>query len=123
MENFKMAESKTYRGSCHCGKIRYEVATDLAGVIECNCSMCQRKGTLLNFVPMAQFKLIAGEGLVDYQFNKHVIHHLFCSTCGVTSFCRGVGRDGGEMAAINVRCLEGVELGEVSVMKFDGRSQ
>ena len=45
-----MSETKTYEGSCHCGKVRYTVETDLARVIECNCSICRRTGTLLTFV-------------------------------------------------------------------------
>jgi hypothetical protein len=119
-----MAET-TYSGSCHCGRVKYEVTTDLAKgpVIACNCSMCGRKGTLLTFVGAGQFKLLEGEdALTDYQFNKHVIHHLFCSTCGITSFCRGTNREGRPMVAINVRCLEGVEPSALPVTHFDGRS-
>ena len=32
------------------------------------------------------------DDLVDYRFNKHVIHHVFCRTCGVESFARGKTR-------------------------------
>jgi hypothetical protein len=118
-----MPETKTYKGSCHCGKVRYEVRTDLAKVIACNCSLCSRAGYLLNFVPDSQFKLLSGEGdLQDYRFNKHVIAHLFCKTCGVRSFSRGKSRDGSPTAAINVRCLEGVDLDSLEITKFDGRS-
>ena len=60
--------------------------------------------------------------LSDYQFNKKVIHHLFCSTCGIASFARGAGPDGTENIAINVRCLEGVDLAALEPMPFDGRS-
>ena len=112
----------TYVGSCHCGKVRYEARADLRSAISCNCSICQRTGTLLAFVPMANFTLLQGEeALADYQFNKKVIHHLFCTTCGVRSFARGIGPDGTEMAAINVRCLEGVDLASLDVVHFDGR--
>jgi hypothetical protein len=60
--------------------------------------------------------------LCDYQVNKHVIHRVFCRTCGVESFARGVGKDGGEMFAINVRCLDGVDIARLSPKPFDGRS-
>ena len=81
----------TYKGGCHCGKVAYEVTADLSKpVISCNCSICGRKGTLLSFVPSDDFKLLSGEdSLTSYRFNRKVIDHLFCSTCGVTSFARG----------------------------------
>jgi hypothetical protein len=116
---------QTHTGGCHCGKVRYEVQMDLdANFISCNCSLCSKRGHWLGFVPAAQFKLISGEqDLTDYQFNKKVIHHLFCSTCGVGSFGRGVGPDGSEMAAINVRCLDGVDLETLKITPYDGKSR
>ena len=112
----------TYSGSCHCGNVRYEVTMDLGEVLSCNCSICSRSGGLLSFDPYEQFKLLSGEGsLTDYQFNKKIIHHLFCSTCGVKSFSRGVGPGGKQMAAINVRCLEGVDFEKLPVKHFDGK--
>ena len=113
---------KTHTGGCHCGKVRYEVTTDLAQVIDCNCSICSKKAHVLTFVPEAEFKLLSGEGaLTDYQFNKHVIHHLFCSTCGISSFGRGKKPDGTPMVSINVRCLDDVDVGSLNVHHFDGK--
>jgi hypothetical protein len=120
-----MSESRSYEGGCQCGRVRYDVRLDLSKpVIACNCSMCGRSGTMLAFVPADQFTLRSGEDvLTDYQFNHHVIHHLFCKVCGIKSFARGVGRDGGVQIAINTRCLDGVELDALNVQKFDGRSR
>ena len=116
-------EAKTHQGSCHCGKVKYEVKTDLSSVIECNCSICSRAGYLLTFVPADQFKLLSGEGTQkDYQFNKHHIHHLFCTDCGIHSFATGTGRDGKPMFAINVRCLEGVDTKTLKTKAVDGKS-
>ena len=119
-----MSESQ-YTGSCHCGAVRYTVALDLAQpVIACNCSMCGRAGTLLSFVPAENFTLEQGsEALTDYLFNHHVIHHLFCKMCGIKSFARGVGPNGKEMVAINVRCVEGVDPSTLAIKQFDGKSR
>ena len=43
-----MPEMRTYGGGCHCGRVRYEVATSLEPVIDCNCSICQKRGALLD---------------------------------------------------------------------------
>jgi hypothetical protein len=116
-------ESRSYTGSCHCGNVKYEVQTDLAKVMECNCSLCSRAGYLLSFVPGAQFKLLSGDdSLSNYQFNKKHIEHLFCKNCGVRSFARGKGPDGSAMYAINVRCLEGVDPKTLTIKQVDGKS-
>lgn len=119
-----MAET-THHGGCHCGAVRYHVDLDLATpAITCNCSICARTGTMLQFVPAAKFTLEKGEEhLADYLFNKQVIHHLFCRTCGVRSFARGVGPDGSPMVAVNVRCLDNVEIDQIPTQPFDGRSR
>jgi hypothetical protein len=116
-------ESRSYSGSCHCGKVRYEVTTDLANVIECNCSICARAGYLLSFVPGDKFKLLSGEdSLSSYHFNKMHVDHKFCKNCGVRSFGQGKGRDGTPMYAINVRCLEGVDPKSLQIKQVDGKS-
>ena len=116
-------EAQKYTGSCHCGNVRFEVQGDMSNVISCNCSMCSRTGALLAFVPAAQFTLLKGEDAQGvYKFNKHVIEHLFCKACGIRSFARGKGREGAEMRAINVRCLEGIDLDKLTIKKVDGRS-
>ncbi len=119
-----MSEKKAHAGGCHCGKVRYEVTTDLKMVVSCNCSICSKRGALLTFVPADQFTLKSGEGdLADYQFNKHVIHHKFCKTCGILSFADGKGPDGKDMVAVNVRCLDDVDLGSLKITEFDGKSR
>jgi hypothetical protein len=119
-----MSNTKTYTGSCHCGKVRYEVKLDLGKVIACNCSICNKKGTLLTFAPAEDFTLLAGEeGLTSYQFDKKVINHNFCSTCGVTSFARGKRpSDGAPVIAVNARCLDGVDVTTLEVKHYDGKN-
>jgi hypothetical protein len=113
----------THTGGCQCGKVRYEVQADINEVMACNCSRCGRLGSLLTFVPTSHFKLLQGEGATtEYQFNRHNIHHLFCSTCGIQSFARGKRPDGAEMVAINVRCVDDIDLDRLTVKKIDGRS-
>ena len=113
-----------YQGSCHCGKIAYEVEGEIQGVISCNCSMCQRKGSLLWFVPRESLKLkTPAREMGTYEFNKHVIHHHFCPTCGIHPFAEGKDPKGNAMAAVNVRCLEGIDLDSIKVTAYDGRSK
>jgi hypothetical protein len=118
-----MSDTKTYSGGCHCGKVRFDVAVDLAHVAVCNCSICSKMGWVLAFVPGEQFTLHSGEGAVtDYQFGKKHIHHLFCATCGINSFSRGKGSDGRDAFSVNVRCLDGVDAASLPAKQYDGKS-
>ncbi len=113
-----------YHGSCHCGRIAYDVEGELQTVMECNCSHCSRKGYLLWFVPREQLTLNTPDAAIaTYRFNKHAIEHRFCTNCGCAPFALGNGPGGQPMASINVRCLEGVDLAGLEVRKFDGRSR
>ena len=112
-----------HTGSCHCGKVKYEVDMNLQNAISCNCSICMKRGTLLDFVPEAHFKLLTGEtDLQDYQFNKKIIHHLFCKTCGVVSFAKGSAPDGTKMIAVNLRCLDNIDLSKLKIQEYDGKN-
>jgi hypothetical protein len=112
-----------YQGSCHCGAIRYSVEGDLEKAMECNCSHCSRKGYLLWFVPRAQLTLSTAESaLATYTFNKHVISHHFCPRCGCAPFGFGKDRSGAATAAVNVRCLDGIDLASIKKVPVDGRS-
>jgi hypothetical protein len=111
-----------HSGGCHCGKVRFKADIDLSTpVIECNCSHCLRKGFLFSFAPREAMTLEQGDdALIEYRFNTHRIAHQFCSTCGVEAFAWGEGRDGSPTVAINVRCLDRVDLDALTRQPWDG---
>jgi hypothetical protein len=110
-----------YPGSCHCGKVAFEVEGELKGVMDCNCSICSRMGSLHWFVARDQLTLLTPEAnLADYTFGPATIHHYFCPTCGIHPFGEGVDPEGKKTAAVNVRCLQDVDLEALSVGHFNG---
>lgn len=112
-----------YKGSCHCGKVAFEVEGEINGAVTCNCSICSRKGALLWFVAREKLQLKTPEEATStYQFNKHVIKHRFCSTCGIHPYGEGTDPKGNRMAAVNLRCIEEIDLASIPVQSFDGRS-
>jgi hypothetical protein len=112
-----------YQGSCHCGKIAFEVEGEIDGALSCNCSMCQRKGSLLWFMPRSALNLLTPENAMStYTFNKHVIKHHFCPDCGIHPFGEGTDPNGNVMAAINIRCIEDIDLTTIPVQHYDGRA-
>ena len=118
-----MPDSKTYTGGCHCGQVRFECTSDLAVVTACNCSICTKKGLHFTFLDPKSFQLRAGdENLKEYLFNKHAIHHQLCVDCGVDVFARGKKPDGSDVVALNVSCIDGIELSKLKMTPMDGRS-
>ncbi|MES1159012.1 MAG: GFA family protein [Terricaulis silvestris] len=113
--------AQKHTGSCQCGAVAFDVNVDLSSTITCNCSRCRRSGTILAFAPWDHFTLIKGEdATTEFQFNKHLIHHKFCTTCGIQSYAQGVDPKGQKTAAVNVRCLDGVDLDALTPHKFNG---
>ncbi|NKI97488.1 GFA family protein [Rhizobacter sp. SG703] len=113
----------THLGSCHCGHVKFEVDGEIASALSCNCSMCQRKGSLMWFVPRSALRLLTpNDNASTYLFNKHLIQHRFCPHCGIHPYGEGTSPSGAAMAAVNLRCIEGIDLAAIPVDHFDGRS-
>jgi hypothetical protein len=111
---------RTFEGGCHCGRVRFRVAAELTRATECNCSMCGKKGFLHLIVPRERFELLAGEdATATYTFNTGVARHLFCRTCGIHAYY--VPRSDPDKIDVNVRCLDGVDPGALTIDRFDGR--
>ena len=118
---------KTYLGGCHCGKVRYEADIDLsAGSFKCNCTICTKLRNWIVAVNPDDFRLLAGEAeLSDYQFGAKKIHHQFCRQCGVHSFGWADNPKEGKFYAVNVNCLDGLDVDELvsaPIKYVDGRN-
>ena len=114
---------KHYSGSCQCGAVAFEADLNLDETFTCNCSRCQRLGSVLSFTPRSKFTLRSGgDQLTEYLFNKHKIKHQFCKVCGIEPFAYAERRDGSAAAAVNVNCLDGVDPRALQSKHVDGRS-
>lgn len=110
-------------GSCHCGRIRFEVEGTPERALACNCSICRRKGSLLWFVPRSALRLLTPEADSEvYTFHRHAIRHRFCPTCGMHPYAEAADPQGRPTAAVNLRCVDDVDLDAIPVTHFDGRS-
>jgi hypothetical protein len=111
----------TYEGGCHCGAVRFRVLVEGHEALDCNCSICAKKGFLHHIVPLDRFTLLSGEGdLACYTFNTRVARHTFCRVCGVHPFYTPRSHPCG--VDVNVRCLDGDACARFEVRPFNGAS-
>jgi hypothetical protein len=111
----------TYRGGCHCGRVAFEVDGECDEVVECNCSICGKKGYLHWIVPGEHFRLLTpADALATYTFNTRTARHHFCPICGVAAFY--VPRSDPDKIDVNVRCLDGVDVARLRIRRFDGQN-
>ena len=115
---------KSYSGSCQCQAVTFAAELDLDSTATCNCSRCQRLGWVMAFTPETKFTLKSGaDAVTQYTFNKEVIRHQFCRTCGIETFAYAVAPSGAPTVAVNVNCLDGVDPRALPSKRFDGRSR
>jgi hypothetical protein len=111
---------QTYNGSCHCGKVAFELESEhIERVIDCNCSVCRRRGALWHGATDADLRITRGEHeLTLYQFGTMTAKHYFCRHCGIHPFVRP--RLDPTRWAVNVRCIAAVDIDSLKVIPFDG---
>ncbi len=119
-----------YTGSCHCGRVRFEIEADIDHVRVCDCSVCKKRGALNHRIPKESLSLLtAWDDLVLYQWGSRTAKDFFCPACGILPFRRPSDptpeeiREGSEPFdgwAVNVRCLDGVDLESLPIKRIQG---
>jgi len=114
-----MSERRTYRGSCHCGRVTFDLQAEITYAMDCNCSLCRRKGALWHGASDASLRILSGEDdLTLYQFGTHTAKHYTCRHCGISTFTRP--RLDPSRWAVNLRCVDAVDLASLTIVPFDG---
>lgn len=116
-----MAEKRTLTGSCHCGAVKFRIASALEEFTKCDCSLCRKKNALMVQVHESDFELLEGEdALALYQWNFRIARHHFCKHCGIYTFHRK--RAAPDSYGVNVYCLDDLNVDTVPVRQASGAS-
>jgi hypothetical protein len=78
-------ESKTIRGSCLCGGVRFELAAAPLWMSRCHCSRCRKSGASPTVAVRARdFRFVQGAELVTRYVPPppYTIVRCFCRICG-----------------------------------------
>ncbi len=117
--------TKTFRGSCHCGAVRFEVEADPAsGANRCNCSVCTKLGALGCIVKPEAFQLLSDEAALGvYEWGAKISKRYFCKSCGTHCFGRGhLAEVGGDYVSFSYNAVDDFEIGQLKVVYWDGRN-
>ncbi|WP_282607370.1 GFA family protein [Pelagibius sp. Alg239-R121] len=110
-----------YRGSCHCGEVRFEIEAEaeIRELVTCDCSLCRKKNALMTKVHESKFTLIAGEDKLSlYKWNTQVAQHFFCSVCGIYTFHRKRAQP--DHYSVNASCLDDLTVEGLPVRATEG---
>jgi len=110
---------KKYEGSCHCGAVKFSASIEVGDSYICDCSICSRKGSIMNRVVSGDFQIIDGEGsLKTYKFNTQVGTHYFCGNCGIHTFHNP--RSAPDIWSVNVRCIQEIDPNSLQPKQVHG---
>jgi hypothetical protein len=118
--------TKTYRGSCHCGEVRFEADIDLAkGTGKCNCTFCMKSRAWAAHIKPEAFRLLAGnDALAGYHRHEQAPLKLSCKNCHIMTHATGNAEwMGGPYVSVFVNTLDEMdpaELAAVPVRYSDG---
>lgn len=109
----------TYKASCHCGSVRFQLKTDIGYSVKCDCSICRRRGAIMFRCEADDLEILEGkEHLSLYQFNTNIAEHYFCRHCGVYTFHKM--RKLPDKYGVNSGCLEGVDIFSLEPVFIEG---
>jgi len=107
-----------YKGSCHCGSVKFSVETDLSKVVQCNCSFCKRRNAIMVLEKKESIEITEGkEQLTIYQFNTNIAKHHFCKKCGI--FVYSNRRFDPNGIGVNLGCVDDIDTFEIEAKVAD----
>jgi hypothetical protein len=110
-----------YTGHCHCNAVTFEVDLQMDSSIVCNCSFCRRRGAFVSIVAHNQFSLTHGAAELNHYGNQPHASHHFCQTCGIHTFTK-IDEPDGKKVAVNLACIDSIDLEALSPMRFNGKA-
>lgn len=107
---------RTYRGSCHCRAVTFEVDLDLShGTGRCNCSYCRKVREWAALVRPDRFRLTGAGNLSRYPADPARLNAShFCRICGVrTHGTMDIPEIGGADVGVQIPALDDATAEEI----------
>jgi hypothetical protein len=111
-----------YKGSCHCGEVKWQYDGEIGSVNACNCTVCRRYGTLWAYGYLNENIRVFG-ATHDYVWGDKGLGFHFCKVCGGVGYwlSRSENEAGKYRMAVNLRLAdEPRDIETIPVRHFDG---
>ncbi|KAK6189227.1 hypothetical protein LQW54_013493 [Pestalotiopsis sp. IQ-011] len=135
--------SQVYTGGCHCGAVRLAVRSRPLDetfddrVIECNCSICGRYGSVWVYPRKELISMEGGDNLIYYKMGRGMFNKGFCKICAtpvenkasqISDEQRAALPEGARVwydrgqtqRATNSRILDGFDVNRLKKERIDG---
>lgn len=116
-----LSTSPRHKGSCHCGRVKFQISCDITELTTCDCSLCVKKNAVMTKVHEENFELLSNWDCVsEYKWNLKVARHFFCKTCGIYTFHRKRAQP--DHFGVNVFCLDDFDSSKIKVRATEGEN-
>lgn len=114
-------QAPCYEGSCHCGRVRFELRETPQWLVECNCSLCSRIGAKWAHSEIQNIRLHYQEGsTVAYSRGDKTLAVHSCNHCGCTTHWENLMPEKYNRMAVNFRMCADEDLSQFRIRQFDG---
>lgn len=108
-------------GTCHCGAVAYQIPRLPEQVTSCNCSICQRLGTICAYFRPDEVIIRPASGATDiYVWGDKMIEFHRCKICGVHTHWLPTELGVAGRMAVNARLLPSEVFAALKIRRFDG---
>src|SRR5688500_11377221 len=107
--------------SCHCGRVRLEVARKPRRLTSCNCSICRRYGALWAYYKRSSVHVVcAPDATAAYLWCHKPLELYRGNTCGCATHHERARKRVDSTIAVNARNMEPDAIASVRVRRLDG---
>jgi hypothetical protein len=108
------------RAACHCTAVRLEIAHAPSWVLDCNCTLCRRYGSLWAYYKPGEVTLVAGGDATDrYLWGDKALAFHRCKECGCITHMTVVGTEPPFIRGINARMIPTLDPAKVPLVQID----
>ena len=110
-----------YKGSCHCGNIRWETSQLPEWLTRCTCSYCRKSAATWGRVNFNYTSLAYGKGpVVRYIHGDKTLAFISCGNCGCTTHWESLDSTAAQKLKLNYATSDFAMPDDIPVRTFDG---